>query len=63
MSFAIITVFLLTFVLFITDGSHTIVLKLTNYLNDTVTVNVLEGKQITSDRTMVSDQSITVVIF
>ena len=52
--------FLITFVLFITDGSHTIVLKLTNYLNDTVTVNVLEGKQITSDRTMVSDQSITV---
>ena len=35
-------------------------LKLTTYLNDTVTVNVLEGKQITLDRTMVSEQSITV---
>jgi hypothetical protein len=44
----------------LTAGSHTIVLKLTTYLNDTVTVNVLEGKQITLDRTMVSEQSITV---
>ena len=44
----------------ISAGSHIIVLKLTDFLNDTVTVNILNGKQITLGRTMVSDQSITV---
>ena len=40
-------------------GSHTVMLKLTNYLNDSVTVNVQEGLQTTLNRTLVSDKSIT----
>jgi PEGA domain len=41
-------------------GSHTVMLKLTNYLNDSVTVNVQEGLQTTLNRTLVSDISVTV---
>jgi hypothetical protein len=41
-------------------GSHTVMLKLTDYLNDSVTVNVQEGLQTTLNRTLVSDISITI---
>jgi hypothetical protein len=40
-------------------GSHTIVLKLTDYLNDTISVNVQDGSHIILDRILVSDKSVT----
>ena len=40
-------------------GNHTVILKLTNYLNDTVTVTVSEGLQTTVNRILASDKSVT----
>jgi hypothetical protein len=40
-------------------GSHTVILKLTDYFSDTVTVTVQEGITTTLTRTLVSDKSVT----
>jgi hypothetical protein len=44
----------------INAGSHIIILKLTDYLNDTISVNVQDGSHISLDRTLVSDKSVTI---
>src|ERR1035437_4691304 len=44
----------------INAGNHIIILKLTDYLNDTISVNVQDGSHITLDRTLVNDKSVTI---
>jgi hypothetical protein len=41
-------------------GNHIIILKLADYLNDTISVNIKDGSPITLDRTLVSDKSVTI---
>jgi hypothetical protein len=43
----------------INASTHIVILKLTDYLNDTVSVNVQDGSHITLNRTLLSDKSIT----
>jgi hypothetical protein len=43
----------------INAGTHTVILKLTDYLNDTVSVNVQDGSHITINKTLLSDKSVT----
>jgi len=40
-------------------GNHTLILKLTDYLNDTSTVKVQDGSTITLNKTLLSDISVT----
>jgi hypothetical protein len=43
----------------LTTGTHIVILKLTDYLNDTVSVNVQDGSHIALNRTLLSDKSVT----
>ena len=41
-------------------GNHVIILKSNNYLDDTVLVNIQDGSHITLNRTLISDNSISI---
>lgn len=43
----------------ISAGTHIVILKLTDYLNDTVSVNVQDGSHILLNRILLSDKSVT----